>query len=497
MPKQKVSTAIRLRQYVTEFGEQVFSTDGSVLFCKVCEIKVAADKRFTIQQHIARDKHLRAVKNADKRKVSQLLLKQTASTSNSKSSLIFKELCEVFVSANIPLGKLNNSKLRDFLERHTGHTLPDESTLRKNYLIKCYEDTLNHIRECVNGKKIYVSIDESTDSEGRYVANVVIGTLETNSPGQVFLLTSEVLEAVNHSQICKLFDKSMYLLWPNGIQHESVLLFLTDAAPYMVKAAKSIKSFYTKLVHVTCLAHAFHRVAEEIRSQFSEVDRLISTVKKVFVKAPSRTKCFKDKAPGVALPPEPILTRWGTWLTACIYYCDNFQIVREVVNSFDRADAKAIGSAQDLFSDPEIEGKLACIKSNFAFLPETITHLEKSCMPLEMSIELVNSAENCINNVNAEFGEPVRQKLKFVLGKNKGFQTMCQIACILSGKEFKMDIFDEDLTASDIVFFKYAPITSVEVERSFSKYKTVLADNRRSFTFDNLRMTMVVYCNSN
>ena len=126
----------------------------------------------------------------------------------------------MFVSVNIPLGKLNNTKLHDFLERHTDHAIPDESTLRKNYLIKCYEDTLNRILECVNGKKIYVSIDETTDSEGRYVANVVIGTLETNSPGQIFLLTLEVLEVVNHIQICKLFNRSMNLLWPNGIQHE-------------------------------------------------------------------------------------------------------------------------------------------------------------------------------------------------------------------------------------------------------------------------------------
>ena len=50
-----------------------------------------------------------------------------------------------------------------------------------------------------------------------------------------------------------------------------------------------------------------------------------------------------------------------------------------------------------------------------------------------------------------------------MLDKNKGFQTVRQIARILSGEEFGIDSFEEDLTAmSDIVFFKYAPITSVE-----------------------------------
>jgi len=70
MPKQKSSQSSRLRLYVSEFGADIFSTDGVVLYCNACDIKVAADKKFTIQQHITRDKHLRAVKNE---KIKQLL----------------------------------------------------------------------------------------------------------------------------------------------------------------------------------------------------------------------------------------------------------------------------------------------------------------------------------------------------------------------------------------------------------------------------------------
>ena len=66
-----------LRQYVTQFGENVFSTDGTILFCKVCKVNVTADKRFTVQQYIGREKHLRALENVNKRKLSQLLLKET------------------------------------------------------------------------------------------------------------------------------------------------------------------------------------------------------------------------------------------------------------------------------------------------------------------------------------------------------------------------------------------------------------------------------------
>jgi len=72
----------------------------------------------------------------------------------------------------------------------------------------------------------------------------------------------------------------MFLLWPDGVRHDDVLLFLTDAAPYIVKAVKSIKAFYSRMVHVTFLAHALHRVAEEVRANFPQFDTLVSHTRK-------------------------------------------------------------------------------------------------------------------------------------------------------------------------------------------------------------------------
>jgi len=83
------------------------------------------------------------------------------------------------------------------------------------------------------------------------------------------------------------------VLWPNGVRQDEVLLFLSDAAPYMVKAASTIKVVYPKIVHITYLAHGIHRVAETIRSNFPKVDKLMSKVKQIFLKAPSRILLFK------------------------------------------------------------------------------------------------------------------------------------------------------------------------------------------------------------
>ena len=65
---------------------------------------------------------------------------------------------------------------------------------------------------------------------------------------------------MNHTTIARLFENSLKILGS-----ENVLLFLTDAVPYMVKAGKALQVFHPKIIHVTCLAHGQNRVAETVR----------------------------------------------------------------------------------------------------------------------------------------------------------------------------------------------------------------------------------------
>ncbi|VVC34539.1 Ribonuclease H-like domain,Domain of unknown function DUF659 [Cinara cedri] len=130
----------------------------------------------------------------------------------------------------------------------------------------------------------------------------------------------------------------MFTLWPEGIKHDNVLIFVFDAAPYMVKAGRSICTLYSKMVHVTCVAHAIHRVVEEISSNLQDVNKLISCLKKTFLKSPYRTQMFKTLAPGIRLQPEPVITQWGTCLNAVNYYCEHFSYVKKVVIELNRDD---------------------------------------------------------------------------------------------------------------------------------------------------------------
>jgi len=65
----------------------------------------------------------------------------------------------------------------------------------------------------------------------------------------------------------------------------------------------------------------------------------------------------------------------------------------------------------------------------------------------------------------------------------------------LTGQEKSFDGLPEDLTVSDLPYFKNAPLASTDVERSFSRYKNLLAPNRRGFDFENSKQTFIVQCN--
>jgi hypothetical protein len=105
-------------------------------------------------------------------------------------------------------------------------------------------------------------------------------------------------------------------------------------------------------------------------------------VKKVFCKSPYRINCFKEKAPHLSLPPQPIITRLGTWLKAAIYYCDNYELIRDIITSLDEKDSISVENSQKYLSDPDVASNLVYIKSNFGFLPVVIIRLEAKNMPL-------------------------------------------------------------------------------------------------------------------
>lgn len=259
----------------------------------------------------------------------------------------------------------------------------------------------------------------------------------------------------------------------------------------MLKTRKNLEVFYPNMIHSTCLAHALHLVAETVRENYPTVNKLISKTKKVFLKAPLRRELYREMCPELPLPPEPVITRWGTWLEAAIFYHENFQKIKAVIESFnDNADC--ISKAKEAFRNSAIQANLAYVVSHFKIILQTTKALEASAEPLCENIRRIENLREELKNAPGKIAKIVAKRLEEILIKNPGYSRLLETAQILSGESTNIPL---KMTSAELPCFKYAPVTSCDVERSFSSYKQILTDNRRRLTPEHLEKMLICYVN--
>ena len=188
---------------------------------------------------------------------------------------------------------------------------------------KCEVD---RVCEILVDKIIFMVIDESEISGCKYL-NTLEGDIEV--PETTYLLHCKILcTSPNQQTIVHAVDDAIRTLLAN---RNNFVPLLTDAARYTTAAGRLVKGIYPKLFRITCTAHALHNAAERIRNHYEDVNKLIATVKASVVKNKDRRGNFSE----IGGPPEPIVTRWGSWLNAAKYYAENFPKVCDIVNAFE------------------------------------------------------------------------------------------------------------------------------------------------------------------
>ncbi|XP_018496987.1 uncharacterized protein LOC108864945 [Galendromus occidentalis] len=167
--------------------------------------------------------------------------------------------------------------------------------------------------------------------------------------------------------------------------------------------------------------------------------------------------------------------------------------VESYVNTLDAAEAASIAATQQLLREDSVREQLAFIKANLGHLPQGIERLEEREVPLAESLEVFEGIIRVLDMIPNTAGERFRNKCKFVLSRNPDYERIRSIAQVLRGDSPDSSL--EGFSPSELSAFKFAPITSVDVERSFSMLKYIRDDRRHSFTFENLKMVLVIYCN--
>lgn len=126
------------------------------------------------------------------------------------TSALSMELTACFAQTNIPLHKIRHPAMISFIEKHTKYAAPSEFTLRNKCLPQIYDEVVKKLKTIAENKYIWVSLDETTDCENRYVANFVFGVLDVEKEyGHSYLFSSAVLEKVNNVTIARFFDEAI------------------------------------------------------------------------------------------------------------------------------------------------------------------------------------------------------------------------------------------------------------------------------------------------
>lgn len=90
------------------------------------------------------------------------------------------------------------------------------------------------------------------------------------------------------------------------------------------------------------------------------------------------------------MPPEPIITRWSTFINASNYYYENLKVIRKIIEKLDVDNTISIKGAKKCIFNNGIERDLAYIKSNFSILNISITELQKQGLPLADAINIMS-----------------------------------------------------------------------------------------------------------
>ena len=289
-------------------------------------------------------------------------------------------------------------------------------------------------------------MDETEIAKQKYIS-VLVGSLD--APNQTFLVDCHPLVSgsnVNSSITLHTVDDILRQL---EIKRENFSLFLTDSARYMSLAGKTLKQLHPFLMHVTCVGHLLHNCAMRVRAHIKNINEVIATIKNK-----DRKKDFHDA--GLPSPPDPVITRWATWLRAALYYSENIPAVHTIVNNWTSAGL-LVSRAQDAINVEDLVPDLVKI-NQYRIQAANVEFLEGSACTITEAYGLQKNMQ--FDNDPCAIKNYIKKRLS-----NSDLET------IISCTNLTID-------PTSYALLQKAQPTSAAVERSFSMLSKLLRKDR-------------------
>lgn len=448
------------RLYQSEF---TINPNGQ-LFCSLCFSVVNNEKKYYVDQHRNSAKHINLLKNDNKPKI---VLHQTF-LNNSGENKLLDLFVLAFASTSTPLHRLRNPHMKKLFS-YLNAPLPSESQARLHIVGPLATKNNNFLVNHLSDQKLYIVIDES-EINGHKYCNILAGRL--TEPNINYIIDVVQLEANQNMTSTLTLSFLKNALDKYNITHDNVILIISDAASYMIKAIREFKSIYNNCFHVLCLAHLIHNCSMIIRANFNNVDKLIGSIKAITIKNKNNMAFFSE----IGLPPKVIVTRWSSWLRAVDYYCVNLPSIKNILNKIS-TDGILIQNAKNAIENNTLINDLITIKRCYSStLIPILDLLEANSLNIRTSIEM-------INQLNFEFDT---LQLKEYLNKRLRENDITSIHTLSNPMISPVEY---------MLLLECIP-TSVSVERSFSMLKKLLVKDR-NFDSNNIYSYFAFYYNSN
>jgi hypothetical protein len=134
-------------------------------------------------------------------------------------------------------------------------------------------------------------------------------------------------------------------------------------------------------------------------------------------------------------------------------------------------DEQIIRKVLDIIEDGTVVNDLTFISTHLAFLVIVIKKMETQNMTLHESFSIIDETKEKMHSILGSKGATLTTKLNELSNKNEGLKILRKINSVLLSKNVQLEDFYQDPTI--LSCFKYAPITSVDVELSFSVFKNM------------------------
>ena len=116
-----------------------------------------------------------------------------------------------------------------------------------------------------SGKDYFIMVDEAKDACGRKVCGALIGTFDDVEKPPALSELAELKETNNETISQIVISVNSKIIGPG--EFGNFKLLITDGAAYMIKVGKYLEENFEDMLHITCVAHLLHRLAEFVRSE--------------------------------------------------------------------------------------------------------------------------------------------------------------------------------------------------------------------------------------